>query len=39
MYRREMEHFMDCVETGEETMNPLREAAETTKRALEVPCG
>ena len=37
MYRREMEHFMACVEKGEQTCNPLSQAAETCRWALEVP--
>ena len=36
MYEREMEHFMECVEKGVPTCNPLREAAEICARALEV---
>ena len=36
MYRREMEHFLDCVERGVPTCNPLAQAAETLKWALEV---
>ena len=36
MYEREMRHFMECVERGEQTCNPLRAAAEVCARALEV---
>lgn len=36
MYRREMEHFLECVESGTPTCNPLAQAAETLKWALEV---
>lgn len=36
MYEREMAHFMECVEKGEQTCNPLRAAAEVCARALEV---
>lgn len=36
MYRREMEHFLGCVESGIPTCNPLAQAAETLKWALEV---
>ena len=36
MYEREMAHFMECVEKGTQTCNPLRAAAEVCARALEV---
>jgi len=36
MYEREMAHFMECVEKGVQTCNPLRAAAEVCARALEV---
>ena len=36
MYEREMRHFMECVEAGVQTCNPLRAAAEVCARALEV---
>lgn len=36
MYRREMEHFLECVKEGKPTCNPLAQAAETLKWALEV---
>lgn len=36
MYVREIEHFIRCVETGEQTCNPLRDAAEVCGWALEV---
>lgn len=34
MYRREMAHFLDCVERGVETCNPLRNAAHVLEWAL-----
>jgi predicted dehydrogenase len=36
MYAREMKHFLSCVESGEETCNPIAQAAETLRWALEV---
>ncbi len=36
MYGREMRHFLDCVEKGERTCNPLEQAADTCRWALEV---
>lgn len=36
MYVREMAHFVDCVERGVETCNPLPQAVETLRWALEV---
>ena len=36
MYEREMRHFLDCVEKGEPTCNPLEQAAETCRWALEI---
>lgn len=36
MYEREMKHFMDCVEGGEPTCNPLAQAVKTLLWALEV---
>lgn len=36
MYCREMQHFLDCVEKGEATCNPIERAAETLRWALEV---
>lgn len=36
MYEREMRHFLDCVEKGESTCNPLEQAAETCRWALEI---
>jgi predicted dehydrogenase len=36
MYDREMKHFMECVETGAETCNPLRRALAVTRWALEL---
>lgn len=36
MYRREMEDFLKCVELGKPSPNPLAQAAETLKWALEV---
>ena len=36
MYQREMAHFLECVEKGTQTCNPLRQAAEVCARALEV---
>ena len=35
-YAREMRHFLECVEAGTQTCNPLRQAAEVCARALEV---
>lgn len=36
MYVREMKHFLACVEKGEQTCNPLPQAAETLRWALEI---
>ena len=36
MYRREMQHFLECVEHNRPTINPLTQAAETLGWALEV---
>lgn len=36
MYVREMQHFMDCVEAGVPTCNPIEDAAEVCRWALEV---
>ena len=36
MYEREMRHFMDCVESGEPTCNPLEQAVETNRWALRI---
>lgn len=36
MYVREMQHFMDCVEAGMPTCNPIEDAAEVCRWALEV---
>lgn len=36
VYRREMQHFMQCVESGTPSCNPLHEVVELNLRALEV---
>jgi predicted dehydrogenase len=36
MYLDEMRHFMGCIERDEQPMNPISEAAETLRLALEV---
>lgn len=36
MYRREMQHFLECVAAGRQTCNPLADMAALTEMALEV---
>ena len=36
MYRREMEHFLECVTNETDSMNPLAQAADVLGWALEV---
>ena len=36
MYVLEMEHFLMCVDSGAESVNPIKQAADTTRLALSV---
>lgn len=36
MYERQMRHFMDCVAQGDPTCNPLADAVQTCRLALEI---